>query len=233
MRKITLMLLGLQALAAQATEAPTPTKATTPVVETAAPAAETVTTSLETVDAAVPAASSNDAPAAPPTIVDAVPAPAALPPMDFSASVAADPLFAKIKAVPAFSRAEQELPGSPIRLRVTHALLPTAGGQAAGFLSAIVAGSTLGLLPVVTNNNLVLTYEVSVNGKPLLRRDFERAFTRAENIWTAKDDPTYGLGEDGLAWAIETATQFANEAAGHPALAELSREYDFYFAAGE
>lgn len=162
----------------------------------------------------------------------APPVAAALPPMNFSASVAADPLFERIKAAPAFAQASKELVGSPIRLRVTHTLQPTAGGQAAGFLSAIVAGSTLGLLPVVTSNNLVLSYEVTVNGKKLLRRDFERAFTRAENIWTAQNDPTYGLGEDGLAWAQETATQFAAEVAQDPALLELAREFEFFFGVG-
>ncbi|MFZ9050710.1 MAG: hypothetical protein ACO3LH_08880 [Steroidobacteraceae bacterium] len=158
------------------------------------------------------------------------PAPAPLPPMNFSSSVAADPLFQRVKAVPAFSRTEQNLPGSPISLRVTHTLQPTAGGQAAGLLSAIIAGSTLGLTPLVITSNLVLSYEVSVNGKVLLSRDFERAFTRAQNMWAMQNDPTYGLGEEGLAWAIETATQFAEAAADHPALAELAEEYRFYFS---
>lgn len=152
-----------------------------------------------------------------------------LPPMNFVSSVAADPLFAKVKAVPAFSRAEQNLAGSPISLRVTHTLQPTAGGQAAGLLSAIVAGSTLGLTPLVITSKLVLSYEVSVNGKVLLRREFERAFTRAQNMWSMQNDPTYGLGEEGLAWAIETATEFANDPSGRTALAELADEYRFYF----
>lgn len=152
-----------------------------------------------------------------------------LPPMNFTSSVAADPLFAKVKAVSAFSQAEQNLAGSPISLRVTHTLQPTAGGQAAGLLSAIIAGSTLGLTPLVITSNLVLSYEVSVNGKVLLNREFERAFTRAQNMWSMQNDPTYGLGEEGLAWAVETATQFAKESASDPSLAELAAEYRFYF----
>ena len=237
MRTLICALLTLPAFAAQATEPPAEGEAPPATVEVAVPADPAAESPAPTtVEMSVPAAPATGTAVPPAAIVDAVPAAApgssALPPMDFSASVAADPLFAKIQAVPAFARAEKDLPGSPIRLRVTHTLQPTAGGQAAGLLSAIVAGGTLGLLPVVTNNKLVLSYEVSVNGKPLLRRDFERAFTRAENIWTGQNDPTYGLGEDGLAWAIETATKFATEAAGHPALAELAREYDFYFAAG-
>ena len=160
------------------------------------------------------------------------PAPEPLPPMNFSSSVAEDPLFQRVKAVQAFSRTEQNLAGSPISLRVTHSLQPTAGGQAAGLLSALIAGSTLGLTPLVITSKLVLNYEVSVNGRVLLRREFERAFTRAQNMWNMQNDPTYGLGEEGLAWAIETSTAFASEAAGDKALAELAGEYRFYFAAG-
>lgn len=165
-------------------------------------------------------------------VVDAVPPPVAadaLPPMNFYASVAGNELFLLIKAAPAFARVEKELVGSPIQLRVTHSLQPTAGGQAAGLLSAIWAGGTLGLLPVVTNNNLVLSYEIRVNGQEIVRYDFSRSFTRAVNIWTEKNDPTYGLGQDGLDWAKSTAGEFASKAAQDPAVIALAKEYAFYF----
>lgn len=168
-------------------------------------------------------------------VVDPAPAPApavavnALPPMNFYASVASTELFQRIKESPAFARVDKELVGSPIQLRVTHSLQPTAGGQAAGLLSAIWAGGTLGLLPVVTNNNLVLSYEIRVNGQEIARYDFSRSFTRAVNIWTEKNDPTYGLGQDGLDWAKSTAAEFVAKAAEDPAVIALAREYAFYF----
>lgn len=197
--------------------------------------------------AAVPAAWSADpagaviqvpatspAPVVPPPVPSpppaAAPAPAgALPPMNFYASIAGNELFGKIKASTTFSRAEKELVGSPIQLRVTHSLIPTSGGVATGLLSAIWAGSTLGLLPVVTNNNLVLTYEVRVNGKEVARYDFQRSFTRAVNIWANQNDTTYGLGQDGLEWALSTADEFVAKAAQDPALHALATEYAFYF----
>ena len=165
-------------------------------------------------------------------MVNPAPAPApadALPPMNFYASVAGNELFQRIKEAPAFARVEKELVGSPIQLRVTHSLQPTAGGQAAGLLSAIWAGSTLGLLPVVTNNNFVLSYEIRVNGQEVARYDFSRTFTRAVNIWAEKNDPTYGLGADGLEWAKTTAVEFAAKAAQDPAVIALAQEYAFYF----
>lgn len=154
-----------------------------------------------------------------------------LPAMNFNSSLAADQLFGLVKENPAFSALEKNLVGSPIQLRITHTLQPTAGGMATGLLSAIWTGGTLGLLPMVTNSDLVLNYEVLVNGKPVLTRSFQRNFTRAQNIWK-QDDATYGLGEQGLAWARGTATDFAAQAAGSAELAALSREYAFYFANG-
>lgn len=163
----------------------------------------------------------------------AKPAADALPPMNFYASVAAAELLQQVRTEPAFARLDKELVGSPIQLRITHSLQPTAGGQAAGLLSAIWAGGTLGLLPVVTNNNFVLSYEIRVNGKEIARYDFNRSFTRAVNIWAERSDPTYGLGEDGLEWAKSTAVEFAAQAARDPAVMALAQEYAFFFGRGD
>jgi len=136
---------------------------------------------------------------APIPVVDAAPPQAAadaLPPMNFYASVAGNELFLLIKAAPAFARVEKELVGSPIQLRVTHSLQPTAGGQAAGLLSAIWAGGTLGLLPVVTNNNLVLSYEIRVNGQEIVRYDFTRVPSTS-----GRSGPTRPTGSARMAWS--------------------------------
>lgn len=193
-----------------------------------APAAETPAEPVSTVVQVPPPAT-----VPPVTTVDVAPAAdaTALPPMNFYSSVATDELLARLKAVPAFVKLEKELYGSPIQVRVTHSLQPTAGGQAAGLLSAIWAGSTLGLLPVVTNNNLVITYEIKVNGKEIADYEFSRSFTRAINIWSEKNDPTYGLGAEGIEWVRTTADEFAAKAANDPAVLALAKEHQFYFGA--
>lgn len=164
-------------------------------------------------------------PVAPALADDALPV---LPAMNFSCSVAANELFTVIRGGAAFAALDKELVGSPIQLRITHTLQPTAGGMATGLLSAIWTGGTLGLLPMVTNNNLVLLYEVRVNGKPVVSYSFQRSFTRAINIW-AQNDATYGLGKEGLEWAKSTAGDFVAQASRSPELLALAREYDFYF----
>ncbi|HEY6926630.1 MAG TPA: hypothetical protein VI653_24305 [Steroidobacteraceae bacterium] len=155
----------------------------------------------------------------------------ALPPMHFLSSVAGDELFTALKANPAFGRLDKEAVGSPIVLLVTHSLRPTAAGKATGLLSAVTTGVTLGLLPVVTNNSLVVTYSVRVNGKDVATHSYERTFTRAVNIWANKNDTTHGLGKEGLEWVESTAGEFARDALLDAKLADLKHEYDFYFGA--
>jgi len=163
----------------------------------------------------------------------AAPAPAAaasgegLPAMNFYSSLAADEMFDVVKGNAMFAKLEKQLYGSPVILRITHGLQPTAGGKAAGFLSAIWSGGTLGLLPVVTNNNFVVRYDISVQGRDVATYTYHRTFTRAVNIWA--QDKTYGLGEDGLAWLKSTAQQFAEDVAKDSKIADLRQEYAFYF----
>ena len=161
-------------------------------------------------------------------VTPAVPS-SALPAMSFYGSIAGNELFDLIKQSDQFARIDKELFGSPLHLRVMHSLQPTAGGKATGLLSAILTGGTLGLLPAVTNNSLMVTYEVRVHGRELVAYSYQRKFTRAVNIW-AKDE-TFGLGKDGLEWLKSTATEFTKAAADDARLAALKKEYERYFGA--
>jgi len=177
--------------------------------------------------AAEPAPTSVVVPApATPAAAPAAPA-SALPAMSFYGSIANDELFDLIKKSEQFARLDKELFGSPLHLRVMHTLQPTAGGKATGLLSAIFTGGTLGLIPAVTNNSLMVTYEVRVHGRELVSYSYQRTFTRAVNIW-AKDE-THGLGKEGLEWLKSTATEFTTAAASDAKLASLKKEYERYF----
>lgn len=169
-------------------------------------------------------------PAVTPAVATPAPAPAldaALPAMNFYSSIADDELFDIVKTNAAFAKLDKELIGSPITLRIRHSLQPTATGKATGLLSAIWTGGTLGLLPAITNNSFVVTYEVRVQGRDVATWSYQRNFTRAVNIW-AKDE-TYGLGKEGFEWMKTTAAEFAAAAAHDSRLVDLKREYEQYF----
>lgn len=165
--------------------------------------------------------------------VPSTPGTVALPAMHFVASIAADDLHDALKANPAFAALDRELVGSPMTLVVTHTNRPTPGGQAAGLVSAVLSGSTLGLIPIVSNEQLVVRYEVLLNGKPITSHSFERTATRATNLWSAGSDEYAGVGKAGHEWLKSTAAEAAAKLAADPAIAELRREIEFYFPPGD
>lgn len=177
------------------------------------------------VSAATPAIPAPIAVAAPATPSTAT----ALPPMKFLASVAEDDILGALKADPAFANLDKELAGSPLTLVVTHTVRPTAAGTAAGLLSAVLSGGTLGILPMVSNDRLVVRYEVMLNGKTVTTHTFERTATRAQSIWTAGADGTGGLGKGGLEWVKSTAAEVAAKIRQDPAMLAVRDEIEFYF----
>lgn len=176
------------------------------------------------------------APPAPPAASDAPPTPSsalpvsssALPAMRFSSTVVADELLSALKANPGLAGLDTELPGSALSLVVTHTIDTTAGGRATTFVSAILSGSSLGLLPVVNHDVLGIRYDVFLNRKVVASYKFERADTRAQILWTA-GAAGGALNKDGLDWVRSTATQAAAQLVRDPALLAIRDEMNFYF----
>jgi hypothetical protein len=153
------------------------------------------------------------------------PATSGLPAMQFGSTIAGDEIYDVLKNTPIFSSLDKEKAGSPILIRVSHTYgHPSAG---AGILSAIIAGGTLGLLPAISNRDLIVTYEILVNGSVLISHAYSKNVTHVFNIYAK--DKTHGLGTDGLAWVTGTATQFATDASRDPKFADVQAEYHYYY----
>ncbi len=165
---------------------------------------------------AAPAARPDDKPAGPP-----------LPAMMWVATEATQSFYDQLKADPMFARINKDLVGSPIMLRVTHSLEVTSGGKASGITTGLLAAATLGIVPLVTNHDLVVEYEVLVNGNAVASYRYRKNFTYTKNLWTK--DKYFGLGADGLAWVRGTLTEALAAMRTDPRLAALVEEYQFYF----
>ncbi|WP_428310026.1 hypothetical protein [Hydrocarboniphaga sp.] len=152
-----------------------------------------------------------------------------LPTARLVSSFAYDELYQRLKAEPLLQNLNKDQYGSPILLRVTHALIPTTAGAASGLASAVWAGGTLGLLPVVENKDLEITYDLYVNETLIASYSYQKNFTSAKNIYSK--DTTQGLGGEGQTWALQTASQFSADARSNPKIAELIAEYRYYFGA--
>jgi hypothetical protein len=151
----------------------------------------------------------------------------AMPSMMFVSTIAGDEIYAVLKADPKFATLDKEKPGSPIMIRITHIYGHTSAGTASGLASAIFAGATLGLLPAVTNKDLIMTYEVLIHGSSAISYTYSKNITRVFNIHST--DKTHGLGADGLAWVSDTAKLFSADLARDSRYGDLQAEYRFYF----
>ncbi|NKF49344.1 hypothetical protein G3R49_01955 [Shewanella sp. WXL01] len=151
----------------------------------------------------------------------------ALPPLNYTSYIGADELYDKLKQSEVFSNLDKENFGTPIRLIVRYRTENTAGGSAAGFTSAILAGGSLGILPVVTNNDFVLTYELTVQNQVIAAIEYRENFTEAANMYQAED--LHRLDGDELVWVMTTAEQFIEQVQADPEVRSLIEEYDYYF----
>ena len=152
-----------------------------------------------------------------------------LPPMYFVSTVAKDDILSGLKANPALSTLDGELVGSPLMLIVTHTVRPAAGAQTTSMLTGILSGSTLGLIPVVSKETLVVRYEVRLNGKDIASYHFEYTGSRSINIWAEGNDGYEGLGKAGMEWVKSTAPLAAAKLAQDKAIQRARDEIDFYF----
>jgi hypothetical protein len=154
-----------------------------------------------------------------------------LPPMFFISSINDSSFFDKLKATPILEKIDKENIGNALRLIVTYKLEPTAGGGAAGFTSALLAGGSLGILPVVTNNDMVITYEIRVHNEKIASVNYRENFTKAQNMYSTEG--LYSLDKDTLAWVITTTDKFVEDIRYNERLIELVEEYNYYFASNQ
>lgn len=157
-----------------------------------------------------------------------------LPAINFIASDAQQQALLALQAHPALATTvRDDLPGSPLQLMMTMAVEQTAGGTAGGLLSLLVSSASLGIIPMISHDRLVLRYDLHVQGQRMRSHRFERSAARAENFWTHNPGGGQRLlkGEE-LAWLQHTAAEVATLLAADPALQALASEQQHYQPAG-
>ena len=218
-----------QALTSPAAIDPTlPSAAAVPAQTPAGPSAAATTPAPAT---ATVSTTSPPADSSPKPVPSVAPAARAYPPMLFASSVAVDEIYELLKARPGFEHLDKETSGTPLYLLVTHSVRPTSGGAAAGMVTGLLAATTLGLIPTVTNEEFVVRYEVWLQGRPISSYSFTRTKTRASNMWSGASAEHHGLGREGLEWIKSTVDEFAAKLAADPELARVQADIDYYFPA--
>lgn len=150
-----------------------------------------------------------------------------LPPVLYVSTVDSDELYNRLKQAPSLENMDKESVGNPVRLLISYKFEPTAGGTAAGLTSAILAGGSLGILPMVSNDDLVLTYEFRVHNQVIASFSYRENFTQAKNMYS--NAGLYSLDGKALAWAVGTTERFLADIGKDQALLDLTEEYHYYF----
>lgn len=147
-------------------------------------------------------------------------------PIRFISIIGGDDLFNELKKIKRFEKTSEKLPGSPIALLVTLQDRMTAGGSAATLGSAFWAGSTLGILPVVSNKDLIVRYELMVNKNRIADISFTENFTEVKNLFSGHSTE---LEPEVLAWVLSTVPKFSEALENNEKVKALEEEYSFYF----
>lgn len=151
-------------------------------------------------------------------------------PMRYVSSVSGDELFDALKETNGLSEISKELYGSPIVMRSTLEKFNTAGGSASTAFSAMLAGGSLGILPVVTNNDFILRYDILVNGEIIFEKAYIKNMTDAVNMFaqnSGKMDPEI------LEWVLSTAPEINQLVNSNENIEKLVKEYLYYFPTDE
>jgi hypothetical protein len=178
-------------------------------------------------------ASADDAqpPTTEPTATDAaIDKPVFALPMRYVSSVSGDELFDALKKTNGLSKISKELYGSPIVMRSTLEKFSTAGGSASTAFSAMLAGGSLGILPVVTNNDFILRYDILVNSEIIFEKAYIKNMTDAVNMFaqnSGKMDPEI------LEWVLSTAPEINQLVNSDENIEKLVKEYLYYFPIDE
>ncbi len=147
-------------------------------------------------------------------------------PMHFFTTLPDEVPFESLKKLPLLSEIDKNLPGSPVVITVSLSQQNTTGGEAAGFASALLSGSTLGLIPIITNQDWTLRYDILVNKKKIASYSYTENFTETINIYAGIDSK---LDKKTMDWIESTIPQLEESLQSDKALKELIEEYNFYF----
>lgn len=140
-------------------------------------------------------------------------------------------LMARLKTEPDFKGLNDKRVGAPLTLTVTHSILPSrgAGSVAAETGAGILAGVSLGLLPMVSKRDLVVTYDLTVHGMLLASYSYRQNFTKATSMYSGPD-AILKLNDKQQAWALDTTTDFLSSVTGDPEFRRLAVSYQRYFS---
>jgi len=149
-------------------------------------------------------------------------------PMYYVSNIPNDEFLEKLQDIKFLSNLQTKLYGSPIYFRTTIQDHSTAGGSTGEFFTAMLAGGSLGIIPMVTNKDFVLRYEIFVNGEKLFDHQYTHNVTNAKFLFSGPDGNK--LNPELLKWINGTIDEVTQMIQKDQKVKKLVTEYQYYFA---
>ena len=103
----------------------------------------------------------------------------------------------------------------------------TSGGTAATTTSGLLAASTLGIIPIVTNEDKTLRFEIWINRISYASYEYTENFSDVGNLWTMNNGKK--MNPEVLQWALKCIEDLHQKIAQDPKIKEMLAEHAFYF----
>jgi len=151
------------------------------------------------------------------------------PPILFQTNIEGNGFVEKLKAYAAFSAIENEALGMPIGVRVLKGLRTKA--DATGFSTLMLSAGTLGLVPIVTNKEFKVRYDVFVQGSSVAHFEYEMTSADVGILWAGPRESTKlkPVEESFLEYSL---ARFLTELKEHEEVQAYFNEYAYYFGEG-
>jgi hypothetical protein len=126
----------------------------------------------------------------------------------------------------AFSNIDKEKVGLPIGIRVLK--LHRTKNDSTQFSTAMLAASTLGLLPIVSNTEFKVRYDVFAQGEIVSTFTYQVDSTEVSNLWSNANKKNKTKPEEEL-FIEDSVSRFLNEVKNSEETQALFKEYREYF----
>lgn len=148
------------------------------------------------------------------------------PPVFFVTNVENKEVIASLEEYQAFEKLDKKAVGLPIGVRVLKGHRTKQDGTQ--FSSLMLSASTLGIIPVVSNTEFKVRYDVFVQGKSIADFEYVMDSTDVNNFWTAayKEHKTKPSEE---VFLKDTLSRFLNELRQNKKVQDVFQEYREYF----
>lgn len=147
------------------------------------------------------------------------------PPILFVTNIENDTFENKLKSYDAFADVSTEAVGLPIGIRVLKGHRTKQDGSQIS--TVLLSASTLGLIPIVSNTEFKVHYEVWVQGKLINTFKYQLDSTDVNNIWVANYGRETKPSEE--QFIIDTLPQFFTELKKDEEAQAVFDEYWLYF----